>query len=100
MVEVAWKATVRLVIRDEAGVEIARFTEGAVGSATGKQAQANRGDLMDNALKTAASDAFKRCCINLGTQFGLSLYNDGQTTDVVRMTLVGPSGFDAESAER
>lgn len=99
MVEVTWKASVRLVVRDEEGFEIARYTEGAVGSATGGRNAANRGDLMDNALKTAASDAFKRCCINLGTQFGLSLYDSGNLADVVRVVLVGPEGFDAPTQE-
>lgn len=95
MVEAVWKATMRLIVRDPDGYEIARFTEGSVGSATGGRGVANRGDLMDNALKTAASDAFKRCCINLGTQFGLSLYDNGNLADVVRLILVGPEGFDA-----
>lgn len=36
---------------------------------------------------TAESDALKRCAINLGTQFGLSLYNDGKTEDVIRVVL-------------
>ena len=44
------------------------------------------GDTMDFAVKTAASDAMKRCCTNLGTQFGLSLYANGQTRDTVRFT--------------
>jgi hypothetical protein len=35
------------------------------------------------AIKTAESDAIKRAAINLGTQFGLSLYNNGSTKDVV-----------------
>lgn len=36
---------------------------------------------------TAESDALKRCAINLGTQFGLSLYDNGATQDVVQMVL-------------
>jgi recombination DNA repair RAD52 pathway protein len=43
------------------------------------------GDVLDFALKTAVSDATKRCAMNLGTQFGLSLYNDGSTDDCVRI---------------
>ena len=39
------------------------------------------------AVKTAESDALKRAAINLGTQFGLSLYADGATRDVVGKTL-------------
>ena len=59
------------------------YSEAAVGSATLGQ----RGDAHDMAIKTAESDALKRAAINLGTQFGLSLYNNGQLEDVVRQTL-------------
>jgi recombination DNA repair RAD52 pathway protein len=45
------------------------------------------GDTMDFAVKTAASDAMKRCATNLGTQFGLSLYASGATRDQVRFTV-------------
>ena len=45
------------------------------------------GDTMDFAVKTAASDAMKRCCTNLGSQFGLSLYAQGSTRDQVRFTV-------------
>lgn len=59
------------------------YTEAAVGSATIPQ----RGEAHDMAVKTAESDALKRAAINLGTQFGLSLYNDGSLADVVHTTL-------------
>ena len=62
------------------------YTEAAVGSAVLPQ----RGEAHDMAIKTAESDAFKRAAINLGDQFGLSLYNNGSTTPVVKQTLVGP----------
>lgn len=39
------------------------------------------------AIKTAESDALKRAAINLGTQFGLSLYDNGSMKDVVGKTL-------------
>lgn len=45
------------------------------------------GDVADNAMKSASSDALKRCAIYLGTQFGLSLYNNGSREDVVRVIL-------------
>jgi len=89
MQEVAYLVTLRLVIRDEIGREVARYTEAAVGSASGGS---GFGDLHDNAVKQAASDALKRCAINLGTQFGLSLYNDGSRHEVVRNVLVRPEG--------
>jgi recombination DNA repair RAD52 pathway protein len=61
----------------------ARYSEAAVGSAT----LPSRGDAHDMACKTAESDAFKRAAINLGDQFGLSLYNNGSTAPVVKQTL-------------
>jgi hypothetical protein len=63
----------------------ASYTEAAVGSATLPQ----RGEAHDMAVKTGESDALKRSAINLGTQFGLSLYNNGSQKDVVGMTLDG-----------
>ena len=59
------------------------YTEAAVGSATLPQ----RGEAHDMAVKTAESDALKRAAINLGTQFGLSLYDNGSLKDVVGTTL-------------
>jgi recombination DNA repair RAD52 pathway protein len=88
MVEVIYSARMRLTVRDEHGFKMCVYSEAAVGSASGPLNML--GDHHDNALKTAASDALKRCAINLGTQFGLSLYDDGRTADVVKRTLVGP----------
>jgi hypothetical protein len=59
------------------------YSEAAIGSATLPQ----RGEAHDMAIKTAESDALKRAAINLGTQFGLSLYNNGSLQDVVGATL-------------
>lgn len=64
------------------------YTEAAVGSATLPQ----RGEAHDMAVKTAESDALKRAAINLGTQFGLSLYDNGSRADVVKHTLRAPEG--------
>jgi len=63
------------------------YTEGAAASQTGP----DFGEVMDFALKTAESDALKRAAINLGTQFGLSLYagdkNNVHYDDVIRVVL-------------
>jgi recombination DNA repair RAD52 pathway protein len=59
------------------------YSEAAIGSSS----QPQRGEAHDMAIKTAESDALKRAAINLGTQFGLSLYNDGSLNDVVIKTL-------------
>ena len=79
---VGWKVIGRLTIPSLYAV----YTEAAVGSST----QGARGEAHDMAIKTAESDAFKRCAVNLGTQFGLSLYDNGATRDVVMQTLVPP----------
>lgn len=73
---VSYRASVTLAAAD------ATYTEAAVGTAT----LPDRGEAHDMALKTAESDALKRAAVNLGTQFGLSLYG-GKKTDVVKWTL-------------
>jgi recombination DNA repair RAD52 pathway protein len=96
MVECIWHAMVRLDVRDQNRTPLCTYREGAVGSTSGP---ANMiGEHHDNAAKTAASDALKRCAMNLGTQFGLSLYDNGTTNDVVKRTLVVPEGVDATPA--
>ena len=57
----------------------ATYTEAAVGIAS----LPSRGEAHDMAVKTGESDAFKRAAINLGDNFGLSLYKNGQTAPVV-----------------
>lgn len=61
----------------------AEYSEYAVASQTGP----DYGDVADFAFKTAESDALKRAALYLGTQFGLSLYDNGSTSDVVRRIL-------------
>lgn len=82
--DVSYRVVLRLTIhgiRMDGGDVV--FTEAAVGSAHLPQ----RGEAHDMAIKTAESDALKRAAINLGTQFGLSLYDKGATRDVVGRTL-------------
>lgn len=79
---VAYRATVRLTIHMED--KDVTYTEAAVGDSTNNP---SRADAHDMAIKTAESQAFKRCAINLGDQFGLSLYNNGGTGSVVRAVL-------------
>lgn len=78
-----WSVGYKVVLRLTIPSLEATYTEAAIGSAQLPQ----RGEAHDMAIKTAESDALKRAAINLGTQFGLSLYNDGDTKDVVHMTL-------------
>lgn len=80
---VGYKVILQLTVGDYANGGSVMYTEAAVGSATLPQ----RGEAHDMAIKTAESDALKRAAINLGTQFGLSLYNNGSLRDVVVQTL-------------
>jgi hypothetical protein len=91
MVEVIWSAKMRLTIRDPFGRTICTHSETAVGNASGPVNML--GEHHDNAVKQAASDALKRCAINLGSQFGLSLYDDGTLREVIKGTIVKPEGW-------
>jgi len=88
---VGYKVVMRLRIHADDFSEDTTYTEAAVGSST----QPQRGEAHDMAIKTAESDALKRAAINLGTQFGLSLYDNGNRNDVVKKTLVPPLGHAA-----
>lgn len=66
------------------------YAEWAAGDATNPVL----GDAHDQAIKTAESQAFKRCAVNLGDQFGLSLYNDGSRDATVR-EIVGQEHADS-----
>lgn len=80
-----WSVGYKVVLRLSIGAEYpeATYTEAAVGSAS----LPSRGEAHDMAIKTAESDALKRAAINLGDQFGLSLYNNGSTAPVVGTVL-------------
>lgn len=73
----------------------ATYSESAVASQSG----ATYGDVADFAVKTAESDALKRAAINLGTQFGLSLYDNGSTKEVVRKIVAPEQTWPAEAAK-
>lgn len=61
----------------------ATYSEYAASSQTGP----DLGEVTDFAIKTAESDALKRAAIYLGTQFGLSLYDNGSKFDVIKAVL-------------
>lgn len=82
--QVGYKVTLKLTVPSLGCV----YTEAAVGGSSLPQ----RSEAHDMAVKTAESDALKRAAMNLGTQFGLSLYNNGTKKDVVRRTMVAPEG--------
>lgn len=84
---VGYRVTMTLAIRDADGFSVATYSESACGEPMGPMA--SRGDAHDFAVKTASSQAMKRCAINLGDQFGLGLYDKGSTAPIVKATLVG-----------
>jgi hypothetical protein len=84
---VVYRAQVRLTIKNPDGTPGAVFEDGAAGDS---QNQPSLGDAHDQAMKTALSQALKRCAVNLGDQFGMSLYNGGGIEPVVIGTLAGP----------
>jgi len=93
---VGYLVTMEVTIRDEYGQPVCVYSESAVGGPMGPMV--SREDAHDMALKTASSDAMKRCFINLGDQFGLGLYNQGSTASIVKATLIQPRAIEAEEA--
>jgi len=81
---IVYRAQVRLTVKTASGEAIATFEDAAAGDAVN---QPSVGDAHDLAMKTALSQALKRCAVNLGDQFGLSLYNDGSRNAVVMRSL-------------
>lgn len=81
---IVYRAQVRLTLKAPSGQPIAMFEDAAAGDAVN---QPSVGDAHDLAMKTALSQALKRCAVNLGDQFGLSLYNDGSQAPVVLRSL-------------
>jgi hypothetical protein len=81
---IVYRAQVRLTVKTADGRVITSFEDAAAGDAIN---QPSLGDAHDLAMKTALSQALKRCAVNLGDQFGLSLYNDGSKDAVVLRSL-------------
>jgi recombination DNA repair RAD52 pathway protein len=71
---VVYRAQVRLTVKDPVGNVLTHFDDAATGDAINMP---SIGDAHDFAVKTAMSQAMKRCAVNLGDQFGLSLYDGG-----------------------
>lgn len=84
--DVCYRAQIRLTVRDADGNEVCHYEDGSTATAQNQ----SRGDAHDLAYKSAISLAKKRTAINLGDQFGLSLYNKGQMSALVKGTLVLP----------
>lgn len=85
----------------ETTVEVYIHQLGAIYADAGVASQVGPdiGEVADFATKTATSDTFKRCVINLGTQFGLSLYDNGSLSDVVKSVIAtGQRALDVDWA--
>ena len=82
---ICYRAQVRLTICAPDGTHLATYTEWATGEAIN---QPSRADAHDLALKKAESQALKRCAMNLGDSFGLSLYRRGSTDALVQRLVV------------
>jgi hypothetical protein len=83
--DISYRGLVRISVRNEDGELVCHYDNGSVGSARNQ----NFEDGHDLAYKSAISLSIKRAAISLGDQFGLSLYNKGQTAALVKLTLVG-----------
>jgi len=92
---VGYRAQSRLTIRAVDGGYETFFEDGAVGDAT----LPTLGDAHDMAMKTALSQSLKRCAMNLGDQFGLSLYNNGSPEAVVGKALTHPATPQVKTVE-
>lgn len=77
---VTYLCRLRLTVRDPQG-NVIKIAED-VGTGTSPNLP-SYGDAHDFAAKNAVSYALKRCATDLGDQFGLSLYNKGQTAALV-----------------
>ena len=71
---VVYRAQTRLTVKTTDGRTLSSWDDAAMGDSRN---QPSLGDAHDMAMKTALSQALKRCAVNLGDAFGLSLYNDG-----------------------
>lgn len=94
---VCYRCRFRLTVKNWDGSFLAQYEDASCGDAQNQ----NRQDAHDLAMKSAISTAKKRCAINLGDQFGLSLYNKGQMDGLVLGTIVKPDGWvDDEPGEK
>lgn len=93
-----YRATVRLTIHRQGHADEVWASYEDVATGDG-QAQVTCGDAHDLALKSAVSTATKRAARCLGDQFGLSLYDDGRQSALVRFTITGPGAEERVPAE-
>ncbi|MFD7068515.1 Rad52/Rad22 family DNA repair protein [Streptomyces sp. NPDC059913] len=92
---VVYRAQVRLTVKTTDGRVLTAYDDAAMGDSRN---QPSLGDAHDQAMKTALSQALKRCAHNLGDAFGLSLYNDGSRAAVGLWSAAHPKPKDDAEA--
>jgi len=90
---VVYRTRVRLYVCAPDGSPVCNYDGAHVGEST----HPVRGEAHGNALTNSQTYALRRCAINLGDQFGLSLYNKGSQDAIVRWTLVRPESIAADT---
>jgi hypothetical protein len=83
-----YRVTVELSVYAPDGTHLATYQDCHV---SGNAPQPDRADAHALALTSAVSTGLKRCAINLGDQFGLSLYEKGSRAAIVKGTLMDGS---------
>ncbi|MEW2573619.1 Rad52/Rad22 family DNA repair protein [Streptomyces sp. NPDC047070] len=91
---VIYRAQVRLTVKTTDGRVLTHYDDAAMGDSRNQPAL---GDAHDQAMKTALSQALKRCAHNLGDAFGLSLYNDGSRQAVGLWSAAHPAPKDDDA---
>lgn len=89
---VLYRSTVRLSVRAADGTPLCFYD----GTHVGESTHPVQGDAHGNAVTNSETYALRRAAINLGDQFGLSLYNKGSMDAIVRWTLVGDVPADTD----
>jgi hypothetical protein len=92
---VVYRAQTRLTVKTVDGRVLSSWDDAAMGDSRN---QPSLGDAHDMAMKTALSQALKRCAVNLGDAFGLSLYNDGSPKAVGLWSAAHPAPKNPEQA--
>ena len=93
--DVLYRATVTLTVCAPDGTTLATYTE----VATGDSQNTPRLGAHDLAIKSAVSGALKRAAVNLGDQFGLSLYFSTKDSVVKRTALPVDSGIETPTPQ-
>lgn len=93
---VLYRSTVRLYVRAADGTPLCFYD----GTHVGESTHPVQGDAHGNAVTNSETYALRRAAINLGDQFGLSLYNKGSLDAIVRWTLVGDVPADTDDVAK